>query len=696
MQKINTRKYNPLFINGVYATIIIIIVGVLYFLLTPKYSAKVVDELRSENIQYFFKDIDNDGISEQFWYYGFQLTADYRRTTVQCRTLDNKIKGIWNHSGRYVKRSSPYFCDYNNDGITEIFTIHTQKDSILLNCIDPTRKDEFVFRNLLIDTSILVKNRVHLYLDFVDATDNNKDGYKELVFNISAGFSLTPRRLYKFDTKTQKIVRSVSTNTIIKSNPIAIDIDNDGANEYVLHMHAAANMRDTSLRFHDSNSYLMILDDDLSYFCAPYAMNAPLSYMNNYPVKIDDKIYFFSHFKANSDLFSDSLLVFSPNGKKIATEAISEKYHFDDVLTVNSPELFQEQGFQLYSQDGKIAVIDTLLNISKTKALPYKDILNIATLENDRYNDIKFIVATKDYLVFTNSSLMPRARIKNVKRRPIINVHSIQKKDTQNLLISVQSGYTTHLIEIRPNLWYQYGWIILLLLAIAVFIAANLISLISKLMSNYRTAKILSDREEHKALLARELHDELGSRITSLRLSIDKLSRSDSQQQLLELSQKLEDTHNEIKNIVHNLAPPQLNTSNFDFTLMEMGQRVTRDETNMKFEFIPDATIVNNLGNDTQKEIYRIVQEALTNIAKHANANTIIVQFMVNQRELTVLIEDDGVGFNPETVLNGRNGKGISIMQVRSELLRGQFEIASLINEGTTITLKIPYKLFYQ
>jgi signal transduction histidine kinase len=696
VQNINIRKYNTLFINGIYATIIIVIVGILYFLFTPKYSAKVVEELNSKNKQYFYNDIDIVGVSELFWYYGFQLSADYRRTTVQCRTLDNKIEGIWNHTGRYIRRSVPQFCDYNNNGITEIFTIHSHYDSIFLNCIDPTQGDEFVFRNIFIDTTRLIKNRVHLYTDFIEALDTNNDGYKELFFNISAGFSLIPRRLYKFDTKTKQITKSASTNTIIKRDPLAIDIDNDGANEYVLHTHAAANMRDTSQKYHDSNSYLMILDDDLSFFCPPYAMHAPLSYMNNYPIKIDEHTYIFSHFKTNSNLFCDSLLVFNPKGKRISGVAIEKKFNINNLLSVYSPGLIQGKGFQLYSKDGQIFDVDTMLNVISTKKIPYENMLNISPVNNTQYPDLKYVVATKDFLIFTNNKLMPHAKIDAIKGKPAIKIHSIQQKSNSHLLLSLQSGYTTYLIKIQPNLWHKYGWIILLLFGIAVFIATNLISLIAKLVNNYRTAKILTEREEHKATLARELHDELGSRITSLRLFINNLNKSDSHQHLSELSQKLEDTHNEIRNIVHNLAPPQLITTDFDFALKEMGQRVIQEEINMKFEFIPDTTIVNKLAIGTQKEIYRIVQEALTNIAKHANANHVIVQFMVNQRELTVFIEDDGMGFNPESVLNSRSGKGISIMQVRSELLRGRFEISSVINQGTNIIIKIPYKHFYK
>jgi signal transduction histidine kinase len=90
--------------------------------------------------------------------------------------------------------------------------------------------------------------------------------------------------------------------------------------------------------------------------------------------------------------------------------------------------------------------------------------------------------------------------------------------------------------------------------------------------------------------------------------------------------------------------------------------------------------------------IYRIVQEAVNNILKHAKATEAIVQLSINDTILSLTIEDNGIGF--DTAIFSKTGMGLMNLQSRTMNLGGTFEISSLPNSGTTIFLEFDVKLF--
>ncbi len=87
--------------------------------------------------------------------------------------------------------------------------------------------------------------------------------------------------------------------------------------------------------------------------------------------------------------------------------------------------------------------------------------------------------------------------------------------------------------------------------------------------------------------------------------------------------------------------------------------------------------------------IYRIVQELLRNVVKHAEAREVIVQLTIEDNILNLIVEDDGKGFDPEKASNG-NGLGLGNIQSRVAYLHGQLSIDSRKGEGSTFTVDIP------
>ncbi len=101
----------------------------------------------------------------------------------------------------------------------------------------------------------------------------------------------------------------------------------------------------------------------------------------------------------------------------------------------------------------------------------------------------------------------------------------------------------------------------------------------------------------------------------------------------------------------------------------------------------PLSTAVYANNNLIDLHLFRIIQEALSNIVKHAKAENCLITFKVDQDLITVTISDDGVGFNPENELTGF---GLTSMAERTKRINGTFEVTSTIDTGTIISIKIP------
>ncbi|PKO06105.1 MAG: hypothetical protein CVU41_08305 [Chloroflexi bacterium HGW-Chloroflexi-3] len=108
---------------------------------------------------------------------------------------------------------------------------------------------------------------------------------------------------------------------------------------------------------------------------------------------------------------------------------------------------------------------------------------------------------------------------------------------------------------------------------------------------------------------------------------------------------------------------------------------------NMQFEVVGE---IERLPNELETAIYRIVQEALTNIVRHANASHADVLLERNKNSIIVIIEDDGIGFDPKN--REINHLGLVGMQERATMLGGSITLESFLHRGSTIKLEVPWQ----
>lgn len=200
-------------------------------------------------------------------------------------------------------------------------------------------------------------------------------------------------------------------------------------------------------------------------------------------------------------------------------------------------------------------------------------------------------------------------------------------------------------------------------------------------------------REDERARLARDLHDELGALLTTAKLDVAVL-RPRIQQNLPELLPKVTHLTEALnqgialkRRIIEDLCPSSLRTLGLAASL-EALLHDTGKVSGLKIE--QDLETV-DLSADDQLTVYRVVQEALTNTLKYAQARHVRVRLFAQGHQAVASIEDDGIGFDPDTSRLGRHG--LRGMRFRVEASGGELSLTSCPGQGTRIEARLPLQL---
>lgn len=207
--------------------------------------------------------------------------------------------------------------------------------------------------------------------------------------------------------------------------------------------------------------------------------------------------------------------------------------------------------------------------------------------------------------------------------------------------------------------------------------------------------------EDEKLKLSHELHDELGQLLSILRLEIIEINKNipDDHKNLTEkvnnILNLLEIIMNRLKIISYQLRPPILDHLGLEAAInwqIDEFQKVTNIKCIKKINLDINKR---NINENTSIILFRILQEALTNILRHANANEVKIHIYQNKKFLILTIKDNGIGITEEQINNPKS-LGILSMRERVLTLNGILFISGKKNKGTTLKIKIPLKKVYE
>ncbi len=207
------------------------------------------------------------------------------------------------------------------------------------------------------------------------------------------------------------------------------------------------------------------------------------------------------------------------------------------------------------------------------------------------------------------------------------------------------------------------------------------------------TQAMLQGQEDERTRMAKDLHDGLGGILSGVKYSLSNMKdnmiiTSENADRFERTMGMLDQSITELRRVAHNMMPESLMKLGLETALEDICHGINQSgKLNLKFQSfeLDDATIPKN----TASVIYRIIQELLNNMLKHAGANEALLQLVRSGNALSITVEDNGKGFNKE-ILQSNSGIGFSNLQNRITYLKGNLDIQTAPGNGTSVNIEIP------
>lgn len=204
---------------------------------------------------------------------------------------------------------------------------------------------------------------------------------------------------------------------------------------------------------------------------------------------------------------------------------------------------------------------------------------------------------------------------------------------------------------------------------------------------------MLEGQENERKRLSRELHDTIGSILAAAKYAFKSMEESleklvaENKSQYYKINTMLDEAMETVRRISHDMATGIILENGIEGALTQLCGRL---EVTGKFKITLTVFGFNDKVDPiVELELYRIVQESLANTLKHANARNVSIQLTKGQTNINLIVEDDGIGFNPKD-LTKKSGIGLNNMAERVKKLNGKWNIDSGKGKGTTVIVDIP------
>ena len=206
---------------------------------------------------------------------------------------------------------------------------------------------------------------------------------------------------------------------------------------------------------------------------------------------------------------------------------------------------------------------------------------------------------------------------------------------------------------------------------------------------------LLRAQEEERTRISRELHDQVGQALTAINMHLTALRnaarpKAKLQKKLSDVQRLVEETMETVHHFARELRPPMLDHLGL-LAALRSYVRSFHDRTGVRISFRAWLG-VERLTSEQKTGLYRVAQESLTNVAKHAAASEVSVCIRSTHRGVTMEVKDNGKGFAVEQQSKNKKRLGLLGIRERVALLNGQCRIESAPRKGTTVCVQIPFR----
>lgn len=360
---------------------------------------------------------------------------------------------------------------------------------------------------------------------------------------------------------------------------------------------------------------------------------------------------------------------------------------FDYALSKDSSaitKIFLYKGYGKYLS--KIGQVDAALQYRKKG-------LQLATKEG--------LEETVLYYQITDSLISEKTRL-NVANLEV--KYETEKKDRQ---IAEQGLEIAKKQSQKQQLWISIGAITLLATLAGLFFVRRLRyqKTITSQKETLHKQKVIELEQKNKLLalnsmiagqeterlrIAKDLHDSLGGLLSSVKAHFTTIQDEIKTLEKLNITHKtnalIDEACVEVRRISHNMIPHALTISGLVGALEDMAETLQLEDYTVDFN---SSQFPEGVGKEKQAILYRLIQEIVSNIKKHANAKNILIQIFKVDNGIGLVVEDNGTGFNYEEAIQ-QEGVGLKSINSRVAFLEGTIDWSTSTGAGTTITINIP------
>lgn len=199
----------------------------------------------------------------------------------------------------------------------------------------------------------------------------------------------------------------------------------------------------------------------------------------------------------------------------------------------------------------------------------------------------------------------------------------------------------------------------------------------------------LMTQEEERKRIARDLHDEVGSKLNVIHLFIHQIAKKapEVQANIDEVAEVLNDTIHTSRRISHDLLPPTLESFGLASAIDEFCERFQQSHT-LAIEFESEGRRPENIPQMVELNLFRILQELISNTLKYAQAGKVTIRLVQNPEKLSLEYSDDGRGFDSQAKEN-QKGLGMKNIESRLQMVGGTFHLQTAVGEGVKVRVEV-------
>jgi hypothetical protein len=678
--------------------LIAILFSITIFLLLPfstnKYQLKIINQRTGEFIfASLLADLDGDKYSE---FLRFKINNGIPAISIE--NSDRNIIEQINLNGIWVEKSIPLTTDLDKDGYLEIISFTYFKDSIWVNIFEPMQKSDAIILRKAIDHVNLNEGNQDWIVNIAEPANLTGNYYNDLVISIYSGFTLEPRKLYILDVDSDKLLKqSVNLGNNI-TNPIIVDINQDGVPEITGSSFAPDNLGGENVILSDSVSWFLLFDAALNFASPPVSFPGSPSYISAVPLDFEDEqllIVLYTHRDHEVDQ---------------PAQLISYKWINDSLEIIKSIKLSTDSHLSIIGKDplnpGHFYLCENGMVYRYSRDLNLRKKIRTEIYDNHiewQKKDID-LDGNEEFLAFSNSGTLTifRSNFRKAQgiefpamgMRVLLSTNSGDKPGE----FHVQSNNRLYDFKYQVNPYFYYRWVLFLFILLI-----NILFFLS--LAGIFKGRIQERQKRETALLHYQL--------TNVQQQLDPhfLFNVLNNISYFYLEGKKEDALDYLSRITRLVTASLENSEKLTIRLKEELQ-FTRNylfleklRSNDKFDFstgIEDEDVLN-------VQIPKmLIQNFAENSVKHGifhltkRKGFIKIYSLFFDDHIHIIVEDNGIGRKKAQEMNTNGtGKGIRIIDRILSLyekiteIRIQYQIEDLHDKtgdpsGTKVTIIIP------